>query len=222
MNTALLFAAGRGERLRPITDSIPKPLCLVHQTPLIEYHIMHLAQAGFTRLIINHAHLGGLIRQQVGDGTRWGVEILYAPEPPGALETGGAIFNALPLLGCTPFVTVNADIFTDYNFSQLTRPLDKLGHLVLVNKPSFLAHGDFSLTKNNQVTNTPKHYTFSGIAVYHPALFINLKPGRYSITPILRELANQGCLSGEIYTGKWNDIGTAKRLYEANQLIGNP
>ncbi len=164
MKTAMIFAAGRGERLRPLTDITPKPMCRVGNIPLIEYHVANLAQAGFERLVINHAWLGGQIRQHLGDGARWGVEICYAPEPPGGLETGGGIVNALPLLGKMPFLTVNADLFTDYNFANFTSPTDSLVHLILINKPAYFAHADFGLTSTGLLNNQERHYTFAGIA----------------------------------------------------------
>lgn len=212
MKTAMILAAGRGERLRPLTDNWPKPLCRINNIPLIEYHIEKLAKVGFERLVINHAWLGSKIRQQLGHGSRWNLEICYAPEPPGGLETGGGIVNALPLLGNQPFLTVNADIFTDYDFKQpLSLAQDCLGHLVLVNTPRYLPKGDFDLLPTNRVGNAPR-YTFSGIAWYNPQLFCDLQPGRYSITPLLRKMVDQGKICGSLYQGKWNDIGTLERL----------
>jgi MurNAc alpha-1-phosphate uridylyltransferase len=216
MKTALILAAGRGERLRPITDSRPKALCIVQNKPIIEYHVANLAKAGFERIVINHAYLGGQIRHYLGTGSRFGVEICYSPEPPGGLETGGGIVYALPLLGKEPFLTVNADIVTDYNFSLLTRPNNSLAHVVLVNKPTYLKHADFGLCKNNLLDNTNRQYTFPGIACYHPELFRARKLGRYSVTPILRQLAIDQRATGELYTGKWLDIGTPERLELAN------
>jgi len=216
MKTAMILAAGRGERLRPITDTQPKALCAVKNIPLIEYHIASLAKAGFTRLIINHAHLGGMIRHQLGNGSRWNVEINYSPEPPGGLETGGGIVNALPLLGCEPFVTVNADIFTDYKFEMLKFPPQSLVHLVLINKPAYLSQGDFNLSPSNQLENINRLHTFAGIACYRPELFQGKNPGRYSVVPLLRELSDRKQATGEIYHGKWIDIGSPERLWMAN------
>jgi N-acetyl-alpha-D-muramate 1-phosphate uridylyltransferase len=218
MNTAMILAAGRGERLRPLTDITPKALTTVHGIPLIEYHITHLAQAGFNRIIINHAHLGGQIRHHLGQGSRWGIEMMYVPEPPGGLETGGGIVNALPLLGESPFLTVNADIFTSFDFSTISLPTKSLAHLILVPKPHDLPYGDFGLSNKGILTNTPKHHTFSGIACYHPELFTHQKPGRYSVTPLLRQLATEGRATGEIYQGAWIDIGTLARLQQAQTL----
>lgn len=212
MKTAMILAAGRGERLRPLTDLTPKALCQVHGIPLIEYHVIHLAQAGFKHLIINHAWLGGKIRQHLGNGASWGIDIDYAPEPPGGLETGGGIFNALPLLGDTSFLTVNADIFTDYNFTIPALAPDIMGHLIVINKPVWLSQGDFGLTQAGLITNQHRQYTFAGIACYRPKVFRDNKPGRYSITPLLRQLALKRQLTGEYYAGKWADIGSPQRL----------
>lgn len=217
MNTAMILAAGRGERLRPLTDLTPKALCQVHGISLIEHHVIHLAQAGFEHLIINYAWLGGKIRQHLGNGARWGLDIDYAPEPPGGLETGGGIVNALPLLGNTPFLTVNADIFTDYNFKLPALAADCMAHLILINKPTWLTRGDFGLMQGKLLSNQNRQYTFAGIACYRPDVFRNSKPGRYSVTPLLRQLAMEGQLTGEIHAGKWIDIGSPERLEMAQK-----
>lgn len=217
MKTAMILAAGRGERLRPLTDLTPKALCKVHNIPLIEYHVANLAQAGFEHLVINHAWLGGQIRQHLGLGGRWGISISYAPEPPGGLETGGGIVNALPLLGCSPFLTVNADIFTDYHFKMHGLPANSMAHLIVIDKPSYISQGDFGLTSEGLLTNHNKQYTFAGIACYRPETFRDSKLGRYSVTPLLRQLAMTHQLTGESYTGKWIDIGSAERLRLAQQ-----
>ena len=216
MKTAMILAAGRGERLRPITDIRPKALSMVHNMPLIEYHIVNLVKAGFERLVINHAHLGGQIRQYLGDGARWNVEICYSPEPPGALETGGGIFNALPLLGKDPFVTVNADILTDYDVASLKLPSSSLVHLVLINKPPYLAKADFGLSASSKLDNDHCKYTAAGITCYRPEIFKDCKPGRYSVVPLWRQLALNKKATGEVYEGKWLDIGTMERLRLAN------
>ena len=216
MKTAMILAAGRGERLRPLTDLTPKALCKVNQIPVIEYHVAHLAKAGFNRLVINHAWLGGQIRQHLGNGARWNIEICYAPEPPGGLETGGGILNALPLLGDSPFITVNADIFTDYEFTKLALPTDSLVHLVLIKKPAYLKEGDFGLSPTGKIDNTKREYTFSGIACYRPELFYSLEPGRFSVAPLLRQMAIKAQASGEVYAGPWLDIGSPEWL----QLAG--
>ncbi len=216
MKTAMILAAGRGERLKPLTEFCPKSLCKVHNIPIIEHHVLNLVSAGFEHLIINHAYLGGKIRQHLGNGARFGVKITYSPEPPGGLETGGGIVNALPLLGDKPFLTVNADIFTDYDFSSFSLPAHSLVHLILVSPPKG-SQGDFGLTTSHEIENSPQTYTFSGVAAYRPEIFQNMKNGRYSITPLLRQLANNKKVTGEIYQGIWIDIGTPERLRLANQ-----
>jgi MurNAc alpha-1-phosphate uridylyltransferase len=215
MKTAIILAAGRGERMQPITKAQPKALCHVHGIPLIEHHVSNLAKSGYQKIIINHAHLGGMIRRHLGNGKRWGVEIVYSPEPPGALETGGGIVNALPLLGEEPFIVVNSDIFTDYNFASLTLNNSAQAHLVLINRPQYKQDGDFGLSDNNMVTNK-NNYTFIGIACYRPIIFQNHRPTRFSITPILRQLVNDNKVSGEIHSGQWLDVGTPARLLLAN------
>lgn len=215
MKTAMILAAGRGERLKPLTDTIPKSLCTINHVPLIEYHIERLVRANFEHIVINHAYLGGQIRKQIGCGARFGIDISFSPEPPGGLETGGGIFNALPLLGDKPFLTVNADIFTDYAFEACQLPNHSLVHAILVNKPHDFKQGDFSLSKMGFLQNEPRLHTFSGIACYDPHVFRSARPGRYSVTPLLRELAVSGQATGELFTGTWFDIGTLSRLQEA-------
>lgn len=217
MNTAMILAAGRGERLRPLTDTIPKALCKVKNTPLIEHHVINLAKAGFERIIINHAFLGGHIRQYLGNGKQWGVDIIYSSEPPGGLETGGGIVKALPLLGEKPFLTVNADIYTDFDFTSFQIQSIDTFHLILVpNNPSLLHHGDFGLTSESRLTNTNPVYTFAGIACYNPKVFAHCKQGRYSVTPLIRKYVEQNNATGSLYSGTWYDIGSMERLKAAN------
>ena len=208
MKIAMILAAGRGERLRPFTDTCPKPLCIVNGKPAIEHHILKLVAAGFQRIIINHAHLGGLIRQYLGDGGRYGVEIIYTPEPPGGLETGGGLYNALPYLGDDYFLAVNADIMTDFAFESLMPIPNQLATLVLIPNPIFNPKGDFGLSASGLIQNDNRAYTYSGISAYHPSLFDSLQPGRYSIVPHIRELATKGKISGILFEGQWQDIGT--------------
>jgi MurNAc alpha-1-phosphate uridylyltransferase len=213
----MILAAGRGERLRPLTDVTPKALCVVKGKPLIEHHVINLAHAGFEKVVINHAHLGGQIRQYLGDGSRWGIKICYSPEPPGGLETGGGIVNALPLLGKQPFITVNADIYTDFDFRQI-KPVDANSiHVILVNKNPELDHqGDFGLQALNQLTNSPREYTLAGICCYHPQVFQEYKYGRYSVVALLRNCAEQQRVTADIHQGVWFDIGSLERLQAAN------
>lgn len=220
MKTAMILAAGRGERLKPLTDTSPKALCTVKGLPLIEHHVVHLAKAGFERLVINHAYLGGQIRRHLGDGRRFGVNICYSPEPPGALESGGGIVNAQPLLGKKPFITVNADIYTDFDFSTLDPSCVEYMHLVLVPKnPGLLHYGDFGLN-NGVLTNSPRDYTFSGIACYNPQVLKNCKQGRYSIIPLVRAFIAKNKVSASLHQGFWFDIGSLERLHAANHYVG--
>lgn len=213
MKNAMILAAGRGERLRPLTDRQPKPLCQIKGKALIAYHVEALARAGVEHIVINHAWLGGQIRQYLGQGQAFGVQICYSPEPCGALETGGALLQALPLLGAGAFIAVNADIFTDYDFGRLQLPADRLGHLVLTATQASLGHrGDFGLDKQGSILTERADYTYTGIACYHPDLFQGLAFGRFSITPRLRQQAKAGRVSGEVYAGSWHDIGSIARL----------
>ncbi|MGQ3890682.1 N-acetylmuramate alpha-1-phosphate uridylyltransferase MurU [Legionella sp. CNM-4043-24] len=216
MNTAMILAAGRGERLKPLTNEIPKAMCRVKGRPLIEHHVINLARAGFTRLVINHAYLGDQIRRHLGDGHKWNIDILYSPEPPGGLETGGGIVSALPLLGKDPFLTVNADIYTDFPFQNIALSGKDRLHLILVKSPAHNRKGDFGL-KNGRLINHDQIYTFSGIACYHPDVFSSSRMGRYSVTPLLRSLAEGDLASGTVFHGQWIDIGTIERLRQANQ-----
>ncbi|KTD70920.1 N-acetylmuramate alpha-1-phosphate uridylyltransferase MurU [Legionella tucsonensis] len=219
MKTAMILAAGRGDRLKPLTDVTPKALCMVKKMPLIEHHITNLAKAGFERLVINHAYLGGKIRQHLGKGARWGVEICYSPEPPGGLETGGGIVNALPLLGVNPFITVNADIYTDFDFSQIHLEHINSIHVVLVNKnPALNHHGDFGLINQTQLSNTNPEYTLAGICCYHPQIFAHCMQGRYSVAPLIRQYAAQNKVTAHVYDGLWFDIGTLERLQAVNKI----
>lgn len=215
MKTAMILAAGRGERLRPITNYIPKAMCLVQGKPLIEHHVENLANAGFTKLVINHAYLGAKIRQHLGSGEKWGLTIHYLAEPPGGLETGGGLYNALPLFDGKPFLTINADIYTDYPLNQLILEEDALVKLVLVNNPANY-QGDFTLI-DNRISLSKKSHTYAGIAVYHPKVFDKQTIGRYSVTPLLKELINRELVLGEIYEGKWIDIGSIRYLKLANE-----
>lgn len=219
MKTAMILAAGRGERLKPLTDIKPKAMCVVKGKPLIEHHVINLAKAGFERLVINHAYLGGQIRQYLGNGARWGIEICYSPEPPGGLETGGGIVNALPLLGQQSFLTVNADIYTDFDFSQLPAEQQSPIHVVLVNKnPALNHHGDFSLVDKQYLRNENPEYTLAGICCYQPQVFAECKKGRYSVAPLIRQYAAKNEATARIHDGIWFDIGSIERLQAANNF----
>ena len=222
MKTAMILAAGRGDRLKPLSNYAPKSLCEVAQQPLIVHHIRNLIKADFTRVIINHAWLGGKIRQALGNGDTLGIEILYSAEPPGGLETGGGIAQALPLLGNKAFACINADIFTDFDFAQLDLSLtDADTHLVLVDNPVHNRLGDFGLNDAHMLTTDKPCYTFSGIAVHHPRMFEKCTIGRYSITPILENTIRNGKGGGQYYSGIWIDIGCVQRLEEANAIAAN-
>ncbi|MBA2656723.1 MAG: nucleotidyltransferase family protein [Tatlockia sp.] len=216
MKTAMILAAGRGERLKPFTEKQPKAMCLVQDKPLIEHHVANLAESGFERIVINHAYLGSQIRRHLGNGSKWGLEICYVPEPPGGLETGGGIFNALPLLGKEPFVTVNADVYTDFDFKSLQLNDEIMLHLVLVHKPEQFQSSDFDLTQQNRLSNDNKRYTSAGIVYYRPEAFKNNKIGRYSVVSLWREFANRNLATGQLYQGIWVDIGSPERLRLAN------
>lgn len=208
----MILAAGRGERLRPLTDTIPKPMIKVDGKPLLGHLMTSLVKQGFKEFIVNHAHLGEQITNFLGDGRQWGVNIQFSEEEEG-LETGGGIHFALPLLGSEPFLVINGDIWTDFPFSQLAeRPITKKAHLVLVNNPSHHQEGDF-LLKNELVNETKGvKLTFSGISVLTPDLFSRCKPGKFPLAPILREAVSQNQVSGQSYQGKWADVGSIERL----------
>lgn len=208
----MVLAAGRGERMRPLTDRTPKPLLPVAGKPLIVWHLERLARAGFREIVINHAHLGEQIEGLLGDGSAWGLHIIYSPEPPGALETAGGIANALPLLGDQPFLVVNGDIFCDWNFSRAALG-DQLAHLVLVDNPPHHPDGDFTLTEEKVGVGRTATFTFSGIGIYHPALFAGIVPGTPAkLAPLLRKAIDDGHISGEHHAGCWVDVGTPERL----------
>lgn len=218
----LILAAGRGERMRPLTDSTPKPLLRAGGKALIEHLIESLARAGFRELVINRAHLGEQLETFLGTGGRYGVSIAWSREPEDALDTGGGIFFARALLGADPFLVVNADIWTDYPFARLPRQLAEEAHLVLVDNPPQHAQGDFVLTGGRVQTHGSPRLTFSGIGVYHPDLFRDCQPGRFPLAPLLRAAMERGRVTGEYYRGVWRDIGTPERLAELDAVLTPP
>ena len=218
---AMILAAGRGERMRPLTDRTPKPLLRIGGQTLIERHIHALVRAGITELVINHAHLGDQLVAALGDGTAYGVIIRWSPEPEGALETGGGIFNALSLLGDDPFVVVNADTWTDFDFSGLPAQPGGQAHLVLVDNPEHHPEGDFSLDGTQVSRGGPVKLTFSGISVYRRELFTGCSPGAFPLAPLLRTAMDAGQVTGQHYTGSWFDIGTPGRLEAINDIVIN-
>jgi len=214
---AMILAAGRGERLRPLTDSTPKPLLEVRGKPLIVYHLEALHKAGFNEIVINLSWLGDQIRTRLGNGSEFGVSIEYSEEA-AALETAGGILQALPLLG-ERFVVVNGDVFTDYDFVALKlaeKSANRLAHLVLVDNPRHNNAGDFSLQRTIVGNDGSPRHTFSGIARYHRSFFDGLEPGKQALAPLLRAAATEGQVSGELFSGLWVDIGTAERLQRLN------
>lgn len=219
---AMILAAGRGERLRPLTDRLPKPLVEVAGRPLIVHLIEALARAGFRELVVNLGYRGAQIREALGDGAAFGVDIAYSPEPEAGLETGGGIFQALPQLS-DPFLVVNGDLGTDYPFARLSSlPAgDDLAHLVLVSNPSHHPAGDFALEAGRVLPEGMRRYTFSGIGVYRQALFAGCLPGRFPLAPLLRRAAAAGRVSGEVYQGAWSDIGTRGRLAAWRRQLRN-
>lgn len=208
---AMILAAGRGERMRPLTDHCPKPLLAVAGKPLIVHHIERLRAAGFTELIINHAWLGEQLEAALGDGQRYGVHIQWSPERE-ALETGGGIYQALPLLGTAEFVIVNGDIWTDYPLAQLRAAPHALAHLVMVPNPPQHPAGDFCLQDGVLGCHGEPRYTYSGLGVFHADLFKHCKPGKFALGPLLRAAMAQSHIHGELYQGRWFDIGTPERL----------
>ena len=218
---AMILAVGKGERMRPLTLHTPKPLLPVAGKPLIQWHIEALQRAGFRQLVINHAWLGEQIEDAFGDGSQLGVDINWSAEEP-PLETAGGILRALPLLGEAPFVLVNGDIWSDFEFAQLQLPAGKLAHLVLVDNPPFKQGGDF-LLQAGLIANPAAHeqtaaLTYSGIAVLSPRLFDGLSDGPLPLAPLLRSAAQQGQVSGEYHAGYWIDVGTPERLQQADSM----
>lgn len=215
----MILAAGRGERMRPLTDHIPKPLIEVGGRPLIEWTIENLVSADFTDLVINVAHLGGKIKEQLGDGDRFECKITYSSEGEVGLETGGGIYHALPLLGSEPFLVVNGDIATDFPFLTLPRNPERLAHLVLIPNPDHNPDGDFSIRSGLVHTGKGERLTYSGIGVYHPNFFSRCKAGKFPLAPLLQEAMKNNQVTGEIFRGFWLDVGTIDRLKELEQRL---
>ncbi len=220
---ALILAAGRGERMRPLTEHTPKPLLTVGGRALIEYHLDALARAGITDIVINLAHLGAQIEAALGDGARYGVTIRYSHEGERGLETGGGIVHALPLLGDAPFLVLNGDIYCDYPFDRLPQAPAGLAHLVLVDNPPQHPQGDFAFVDGRVQADGVPRLTFSGIGVYRPALFRDCPQGAFPLAPLLRDAMRAGQVNGEHYRGEWQDIGTPERLAALDaQVRGAP
>jgi MurNAc alpha-1-phosphate uridylyltransferase len=219
----MILAAGRGERMRPLTDHTPKPLLTAGGKPLIVWHIEKLARAGFHQLVINHAYLGSQIEATLGDGSQYGVQIQYSPEAE-ALETAGGIAHALHLLGSEPFLVINGDIFCDFDYGRLQSGLssDLLAWLVLVDNPQHNAQGDFALHMDRVESSGGDMLTFSGIGVYHPRLFIGIANGsKAKLAPLLRAAMATKQVGGEHFSGRWMDIGTPQRLHELDRMLSS-
>ena len=225
---AFLLAAGRGERMRPLTDHTPKPLLAAGGRPLIDYHLDALAAAGVREVVVNLGWLGAKLREHLGDGGRYGVSIAYSDEGWPALETGGGIHRALPLLGDAAFVVVNGDVHTDFPLASLVAraarwPAADLAHLVLVPNPPHHPTGDFALDADGRIVEpAPPQHTFSGLSVLHPRLFDGCAPGAFGLAPLLRCAATQGRVSGEVHAGRWSDVGTPERLAALDAALRAP
>ena len=215
---AMILAAGRGERMRPLTDHTPKPLLSAGGKPLIEHLIERLVLAGIRDIIVNTAHLGEQIEAYFGYGDRYGASIQYSPEEV-ALETGGGIYRALPLLGAGPFMVINGDIGTDFPFETLKNKTTHLAHLILVPNPPHHPYGDFALNGRLLESEGDIRYTFGGIGVYRPELFSECEPGRFALAPLLRKGMDKQSVTGEVYSGFWMDIGTRERLSEFDAYL---
>ncbi|TNF99662.1 MAG: nucleotidyltransferase family protein [Gammaproteobacteria bacterium] len=212
---AMILAAGRGERMRPLTDATPKPLLKIHGQHLIVYHIEALGKAGISDLVINTGWLGQQIIETLGDGHLYDVNIQYSQEPFDAYETGGGIFHAFELLS-DPFIVVNGDIWTDYDFSRLPDTPDGVAHIVLVDNPDHHPQGDFTVRDGLASSEGDDCLTFSGIGVYRKALFNDCKPGRFPLAPLLRRAMQNRQVTAEHYRGEWNDVGSPERLSALN------
>ena len=223
---ALILAAGRGERLRPLTDRTPKPLLAAGGKPLIEWQVEKLVAAGFGEIVVNHAHLGEQIEAALGDGTRFGARIRYSPESP-ALETAGGVAQALPLLGGAPFVVVSADIHTDFPYRTLQARIDgmvhaadaPLAHFVLVGNPPWHASGDMGL-EDGRITRAKPWLTYGNIAVFHPSVFTEVGRGTWlKLFPWMYRLVDAGRVTGERYDGAWDNVGTAEQLQALDRRL---
>jgi len=217
---AMILAAGRGERMRPLTDTTPKPLLRVGEHSLIEYHLRGLVRAGIQEAVINLGHLGEKIEAFLGDGRRYGISIRYSREGEHILNTGGGIHRALPLLGPGPFLVVNGDIFTDVPFERLPTQPAGLAHLVLVANPPHHPQGDFALEDGQVRAEGAQRFTYSGVGVYCPELFSGCDAGAFPLAPLLRRAMAARQVSGEFYEGVWRDVGTPERLTELVSWLG--
>jgi MurNAc alpha-1-phosphate uridylyltransferase len=212
----MILAAGKGERLRPLTESVPKALVEVRGETLLQRHLRAVRQAGIDTVVINLGWLGEQIVDRVGSGGAYGLNVVYSPEGDNILETGGGIHRALPMLGDAPFLVINADIYTDMSLPAAILPPNDLGRLVLVPTPAYRQQGDFALAGDRIANDGNALLTFSGVAVYRPEFFAGCAPGRFPLAPMLRDAAAAGRLGGMVYDGFWRDVGTPERLRELN------
>ncbi len=222
---AMILAAGRGERMRPLTDTCPKPMLPVGGQPLIGWHLQRLARAGLRDVVINHAHLGQVIEQGLGDGSAWGLSIRYSPEA-SALETAGGIAQALPLLGDEPFLVVNGDVYTEFDFgrastiAQQMAAASLLAWCVLIDNPEHNPGGDFALASGALLNQGQPRLTYSGIGLFDPALFAPVARGsRAPLAPLLRAAADSGRAGAEYFNGRWVDVGTPARLAQLDAQL---
>ena len=231
---ALIFAAGLGERMRPLTNTTPKPLLQVGGKRLIEWHLEKLAARGIGEVVVNVSWLADQFPEVLGDGSRWGLRIAYSNEGAVPLETGGGMWNALPLLGDAPFLLVNGDVWTDYDFARLPVRPEGLAHLVMVDRPKHARHGDFALDASGRVRADGDHkLTYAGIGMYRPQLFDGwreivtaptLVEGRpkFQLAPLLRAHMAHDAITGEHHRGRWTDVGTPERLAGLDAELGQP
>ena len=219
MKKAMLLAAGRGERMGPLTDATPKPLLEVGGETLISRHLAALATAGYRDVVVNVAYRGEMVRQALGDGSRWGVHIQYSDEGPQALETAGGIIKALPLLGPQPFLLVSSDVVHDFNLTELRPVAGSLGRLVMVPNPPHHPRGDFGLDRDGRLVAVPPRLTFSGLAVLDPGLFAGFPPGIRPLREVLQPAIAKGDLAGQYFSGLWMDVGTPARLAAASAML---
>ena len=213
---AMLLAAGRGERLRPLTDGTPTAVVEVRGESLRARHLAAIKSAGIDTVVINLGWRGEQIIERIGSGSAFGLDVVYSPEGDNILETGGGIHRALPMLGDAPFLVVNADIYTDMPLQGIDLDADAAGHLVLVPTPEDKPSGDFELVDGRVRNGESPDLTFSGVALYRPEFFADCEAGRFSVVPMLRAAADAGQLCGSLYTGVWRDVGTPERLRELN------
>lgn len=217
---AMILAAGRGQRMRPLTDHTPKPLLPIAGQPLIAHHLIALKKIGVDEIVINVSYLADQIQQALGDGSQYGVNIHYSVEP-NVLETGGGIYQALPLLGNEPFIAIAADIWTDYPLQKLPQQLKKSAHLVFVDNPTYHPDGDFCLAQGKVSLDGENKLTFASIAIYHPELFKSYRAGIFPLVEVLHPAIAANQITGEHYQGEWNNLGTPAQWLELTQRVGN-